>query len=351
MLHIRKRLAVFANGWAIDYVQQFLTGVSEVATATDTDVFVFMDFSAKDEYTKINIGESNIFRLPNLKDFNFAILMTNSFNLQEETDYVYRSVMESGIPAVSLEYVLNGIPSILTDNYSGMQELTRHLILEHGVKHIVYVSGPEDHVENATRLQAVKNVAHENGLRIRDEDIIFGRWSQDPAKTQVIKWVDEHGGLPDAFICANDLMALGVYDALEELGYHVPDDVLVTGFDNIKVSRDMQPPLATVSRDWHAMGQKAMQLLSDKTEGSDISTATVIPTNFICRPSCGCAMPGEAKPSCRTGDALRYDCHFREIHLAVRGSDTAETLYQNFKHLFQRSNWMEGNNFLLCLER
>lgn len=351
MIPIRKRLAVFANGWATDYVQQFLTGVSEVTTVTDTDVFVFMDFSVKDDYMKINIGESNIFRLPNLKDFNFAILMTNSFNLQEETDYVYRSVMESGIPAVSLEYVLNGIPSILTDNYSGMQELTRHLILEHGVKHIVYVSGPEDHVENATRLQAVKNVAHENGLRIRDEDIIFGSWSQDPAKIQVIKWVDEHGGLPDAFICANDLMALGVYDALEELGYHVPHDVLVTGFDNIKVSRDMQPPLATVSRDWHAMGQKAMQLLLDKTEGSDIPTATVIPTNFICRPSCGCAMPGEAKPSCRTGDVLRYDSHFRGIHWAVRDSDTAETLYQSFKRLFQKDNWMEGNNFLLCLER
>ena len=105
------------------------------------------------------------------------------------------------------------------------------------------------------------------GLRIQDEDIIFGRWSQDPTKTQVIKWVDEHGGLPDAFICANDLMALGVYDALEELGYHVPDDVLVTGFDNIKVSRDMQPPLATVSRDWHAMGQKAMQLLPGQDRG------------------------------------------------------------------------------------
>lgn len=351
VLHIRKRLAVFANGWAIDYVQQFLTGVSEVATATDTDLFVFMDFSAKDEYTKINIGESNIFRLPNLKDFEFAILMTNSFNLQEETDYVYRSVMESGIPAVSLEYMLNGIPSILTDNYSGMQELAKHLILEQGARQLVYVSGPEDHVENATRLQAVRDVAHENGLRIQNEDIIFGRWSQDPAKAQVIKWIDEHGALPDAFVCANDLMALGVYDALAELGYHVPEDVLVTGFDNIKISRDMQPPLATVSRDWHAMGMKAMQLLLDKRNGSDIPAATVIPTNFIRRSSCGCTMPEETRPSCRTGDALRYDCHFRGIHWAVRDSDTAEILYENFKRLFQRDNWMEGNNFLLCLEK
>ena len=351
MIPIRKRLAVFANGWAIDYVQQFLTGVSEVSTATDTDIYVFTNFSAKDDYAKNNIGESNIYRLPDLRDFDFAILMTNSFNLQEEIDYVYRSVMESGIPAISLEYALNGIPTVRTDNYSGMQRLTKHLILEHGVKHIVYVSGPEEHPENAARLQAVRDVARENGLDISNDDIIFGRWNHPPTTAAVLKWFDAHGTLPDAFICASDLMAVGVYHALDTLGYHVPEDVLVTGFDNIEISRSIQPSLATVSRDWHAMGVKTMRLLLASTEGSEIPSCTVIPTNFIPRPSCGCAMSEEIKQPSRAGDALQYDCHFRSIHQAVKDSDTAETLYQNFRQLFQKDNWMEGKNFMLCLEK
>lgn len=353
MSYIRKRLAVFANGWGIDFVQQFLTGVSEVAATSDTDIYVFTDFSAKDDYAKNNIGESNIFRLPDLQDFDFAILMTNSFNLQEEIDYVYRSVMESGIPAVSLEYVLNGIPSVRTDNYSGMQELTRHLVLEHNVRHIVFVSGPEEHLENAARLQAVKDVACENGLDLSDDDIIYGRWNHTPTTAEVIKWFDTHGALPDAFICANDLMALGVYHALDTLGYHVPEDVLVTGFDNIEVSRSIQPPLATVSRDWHAMGVKTMHLLLDSIEGSEIPVCTVIPTSFIPRASCGCTTPEEFTPSAHNsdGEPLRYDTHFRSIHQAVKDSDTPEALYQSFKHVFQQDNWMEGNNFLLCLEK
>lgn len=349
VIHIKRKLAVFANGWGIDYVQNFLSGVSEITSQNDTDIFIFMDFSAKDDYTKANIGESNIFRLPDLKDFDFAIFMTNSFNLQEEIDYIYRSIMEARIPAISLEYSLNGIPCIQTDNYSGMRELTTHLIQEHGARHIVFVSGPKDHYENSVRLRAVQDVMRENGLTLSDKDILYGRWSREPSMELAAQWTEEHGHPPDAFICANDMMALGVCAGMKSIGYRVPEDVLVTGFDRVKLGQEAQPPLATIGRDWHTMGTTAMQLLLDKYNGGEIPENTIIPARFIRRESCGCAVAEYSLPH-QTSDALSYDSHFRRIHWAVKETNSSQQLYNSLKRIFQQDNWIEGKNFMLCLE-
>lgn len=348
---MKKRLLVFANGWGTEYLKEIVTGISEICKDADIDIFTFVDFTFFDNTSKVNISESNIFRLPDIRDFDYTVILTNSFNTQEEINFVYNSVMESGIPAVSLEYDLAGIPSIHTDNYSGMYELTNHLIQKHGVRHIVYVSGPPEHAENAMRLRAVRNAAQENKLTIQDEDILLGNWSRDTAIQQVYNWIHQHPRLPDAFICANDMMAAGVYDVMTELGFQIPNDVLVTGFDYTKTGQELDPPLATVSHDWRNMGRKAMQLLLDMEAGKEVPAFTSTKTQFICDLSCGCNAEEEKAPVHHIFDALRCDSHFRHVHMAIRKADTAEKLHESLKSLLQTEHWMEGDNFMLCLEQ
>ena len=114
---MRKRIAVFVNGWGNDYLQQVVQGVSRRATQENIDIFLFVNYTAIAENQEYNVCELNIFRLPDLKDFDGVILMTNSFNLQEETDYLRQKLAEYPLPAVSLEYELEGIDSIISDNY------------------------------------------------------------------------------------------------------------------------------------------------------------------------------------------------------------------------------------------
>ncbi|MDG4717838.1 MULTISPECIES: substrate-binding domain-containing protein [Thalassospira] len=68
---------------------------------------------------------------------------------------------------------------------------------------------------------------------------------------------------PDATFCANDLMALGCYDALRELGKSIPDDVAVIGFDDREIAQHTHPALTTLILPHYEMGEISAELLID----------------------------------------------------------------------------------------
>lgn len=353
---MKKRIAVFANGWGNEYLREVVTGAHTVAKNANTDIFTFVDFSTFAETNKsINNSEYNIFRLPDLKDFDGAIIMANSYNMQEEIDFVCQTVKEAKIPAVSLEYDLEGITTINTDNYSGMYALANHVVKEHGARHIVFISGPQEHWESNLRLQAVQDVAAENGLSIREEDILRGDWAKNLCKELVKDWLNRHNSLPDIFICANDVMAVGTCELLYEMGYKVPDDVMVTGYDCTKQGQEYLTPIASVNHEWTSMGIKAMQILLDQMAGKDTEALITMNTRFVPGGSCGCD-PNIVKPEERRGylshdiDALACDSHFRHFYVATKRVENASDLNRNLDALFHNSSWMEGGNFMLCID-
>ena len=354
---MKKRVAVFANGWGNEYLREVVTGTYEVAKEANTDIFAFVEFSTFSEYNSdLNNSECNIFRLPGLNDFDGAIILTNSFNTREELNYVYQTIKKSKIPAVSLEYDLEGITAIHTDNYRGMYELANHVVQEHGAKSLVFVGGPKEHEESNIRLQAVRDVARENGLSLGDEDILYGDWAKIMCKELVRGWIDQHNCLPDVVICANDIMAMSVCELMKELGHKVPNDVMVTGYDCIKQGQEYVPSIASVNHEWLSMGRKAMQILLDKMEGRDTETSITMNTKFVPGGSCGCDT-GVIKPDERKGyltheiDSLACDSHFRHFFVATKKVENADHMNWSLNYLFESACWMEGDNFMLCLDQ
>ncbi|MCH5341271.1 MAG: GGDEF domain-containing protein [Acetatifactor sp.] len=354
---MKKRIAVFANGWGTEYLRKVVTGAYAVAKDANADIFAFVNFSTFSEFTSgINNSEFNIFQLPDLKDFDGAIIMANSFNMKEEISFVHQIVKESKIPAVSLEYELEGITTIQTDNYSGMYELAKHIVQEHGARRIVYIGGPKEHLESNERLRAVQDVASENGFSIREEDILYGDWAKDLCAKLADEWIHQHNGLPDAFICANDVMAAGICDSLIKQGYKVPDDVMITGYDCIKLGRDHVPPIASVSHEWNSMGIKAVQILLDKMEGRDCEDTITMETKFVSGGSCGCDYSTVKTAELSDYyiaeiDGLACDSHFRHIYLATKKVENADDLYRSCSIVFRDGAWLVGSDFMLCLDQ
>lgn len=353
---MKRRIAVFANGWGNEYLRDVVTGAYEAAKDVNADVFVFVDFSSFSQQNKdLNNSEYNIFRLPDLQDFDGAIIMANSFNMQDEIDFVYSSVKESQIPAVSLEYELEGITTISTDNYNGMHELAKHIVQEHGARHIVYIGGPREHMESNVRLQAVQDVVRENGLSLREEDILYGDWAKDLCKELVSDWLYQHESLPDVFVCANDIMAIGICELMTERGYKVPDDVMVTGYDCIRQGQENEPAIASVNHEWCSMGAKAIQILLDKMEGRDSEDSVIMKTRFVAGGSCGCnsgqkKMDEKKNYHANKLDGLACDAHFRHFYIYTKKIENADDMILGLNNLFQTSHWMEGDNFMLCLD-
>jgi hypothetical protein len=93
--------------------------------------------------------------------------------------------------------------------------------------------------------------------------------------------------MPEAIVCANDPMALGVRKALSVRGLRIPHDVLLTGYDDIEEARTMVPPLTTVKAGTYQVAFRAMEMLLDLHRGGKPSQVTT-PTDLVLRRSCGC---------------------------------------------------------------
>ena len=101
--------------------------------------------------------------------------------------------------------------------------------------------------------------------------------------------LDRDEPLPHVFACANDQMAVGVIFALQEAQLRVPEDIYVTGFDDITLTRYFNPPLTTIRQSGGILGSVAVDALVATIEGSLEGTRTIVlPTELVVRASCGC---------------------------------------------------------------
>lgn len=352
---MKRRIALFANGWSKEYLQEVTDNMLEFAKDNNIDLFAFVNYSTYEDPIQVKLGESNIFRLPDLNDFDGAVLLANSFNYDEEVKYLRNEIIETGIAAVSLEYELDGIVSVVTDNYSGMYELASHIINEHRARNILFISGHIGHPDNTARQKAVADAMRDAGLVLDDSNTVFGDWS---CKTSVVvfkEWVEKNG-MPDAVLCANDEMACAVFDYIEKRGYNIPQDIIVTGYDCIKRGQLYLPSISSVKHEWALMGKKAMQLIVDMLDGKEVDKKIVLNSVFVRGGSCGCAQGEEYYKKLRRDNLLRKvdwissDSHFRHMNSSMRNPDNATGLSMALSGFFNIQHDMEGDRFMLCLE-
>ncbi|MBQ8548814.1 MAG: GGDEF domain-containing protein [Lachnospiraceae bacterium] len=354
---MKRRIAVFASGWGDEYFRRVVFGISEAAKKENIDTFAFVNFSIRGLDALLNEGEFNIFTLPDLEDFDGVILLANSFNLTREVEYFTEKLRELKLPAISVEYEMENATALMSDNYAGMYDLVKHVIEEHGARELVYIGGPQAQAENVDRLMALHNAAKEKGFEIPDANIKYGNWERESGGEIVKEWMAEHGALPDAFLCANDMMAMGACEQLEVMGYNVPKDVIVTGFDCLREGQEFYPSIASVGHDWVEMGNVAFSMLMRKMKGDEPEPVTLA-AKFVSATSCGCYRDDNSDNKNVTGrntrkneiDGLQADTHFRHIYLWIRKIDNAEDLSESLSDLFSKEHRMEGDDFMLCLD-
>ena len=208
------------------------------------------------------------------------------------------------IPVVTLA----GTPTrasvnIVGDNVGGMRDLTRHVLGDHGYDSIAYLSGHGDSPDNLIRGKAVREVAEEFGLPFEDGPNWSGEYSAAGGARVIRRLIEEGRRIPRVICCANDQSALGVINELHRRGYRVPDDVAVTGFDDISVARHVSPSLTTVRQPIERLGALAFETLYTMISGErPAERQIVLPVQVVQRSSCGCrpeTAPAVGAPSVR----------------------------------------------------
>ncbi|MCM1113548.1 MAG: GGDEF domain-containing protein [Muribaculum sp.] len=282
-----RKIALLMESWMRYFTFAWPSGILEKIRddRLDANLYIFNSSANWSDDAAYQQGEYNIFRLPDLKEFDGIVLDVNNIADTDVRDALVQRVRESGVPAVVIANRFEGLRTVAVDNYGAMWEIMEHLHEYHGCKSFWFVMGPEGNYENRRRLKAVKEymAAHQ----ISEAAYYFGDFGCECGMRGFEALRAAHS-LPDAIVCANDNIAVGVLAVAERQGLSAPKDFLVTGFDDLDKSRYYNPRISTVSHVREKLGYAAMEMLAEIWQGRDVEQIRYTDTRTIFWDSCGC---------------------------------------------------------------
>lgn len=197
------------------------------------------------------------------------------------------------------EFEKLGIPYLLTngrtyksghnyidyDNRKGAYEVIRYLH-ELGHQRIGIIAGPKQHLVNLNRLDGCKDAFRDFRIPWSDSKVIMGAFDPAHGYEAVKQLVSEDPSIT-AIFTFNDIIAFGAMKGLAELNIRIPGNVSLAGFDDLKLSEFMVPPLTTVRRFRYDISSIIVKVLTELIMNSNIAEVHIsLKTELIERESC-----------------------------------------------------------------
>ena len=208
-----------------------------------------------------------------------------------ETNARTRSTLEKvKAPLVVLDGDIEGVKhdSVIIDQRMGAVAMMRHLLVDRGIRRVVFVGGPTTNLDSMERLSAYRAVMAERGCEVAASDVHHLDYEYDTAYELALRDARSWTHRRAAVFAANDEMAAGIVSGAMKLGLSVPDDLPVVGFDDTRVATLTRPRLTTVHVPMASMGAAAVDLLVQRVENPDRpATKVTLESELVIRESCG----------------------------------------------------------------
>lgn len=328
---------VLIGGVHTYFPQKLMSGIRRASKDLDVNVYFFLGTHTRYFFKNMLMGDTG-----NLYDYQFNTIYDYSLLggldgmiinygtlgiYLENNDLTAFASKYNSIPTVILteKADLPNCHYLISDNYSGISAIMKHLIEDHGYKKILHVSGPEGNTDAMERKQAYIDAMHRYHLPFEPSMIETGDYSEF-ADQQVNRLLDAY---PDAqaIVFGNDEMASSAYRVCAERGLKIGRDIAITGYDDCEISSTLNPPLTTVEQDGYALGYQAVADLLERMAGKKVSSRH-LPVKMICRESCGCSNRGDTQAETRLSLYEQRQKLNEEISV----------LHQDFVD-FQRKSW------------
>ncbi|HQE91219.1 MAG TPA: PAS domain-containing protein [Anaerolineae bacterium] len=293
----RLTLGLFIDSLAMGYQNALFHGVDALARERDVNLLVFVG-GALHPAGSPAIPDNVLYELWDENNVDGLILSSGAIGtgISLEEMQMFSERFRS-LPQASIALPLEGVPSVLMDNYMGMRAVVQHLVEDHGYRRIAFFHKQEGHAENDARYNAYVDVLAEHGIAVDPHLVIPGVHYNTP-ETGMRLLFDERQLRPridvEALVAVDDRVALQILDILQARGIRVPDDVALVGFDDIEDSRYVTPALTTARQPLHTQGRRAAELVlaqlqaeSEVARGA-VALQTRLQADLIVRRSCGC---------------------------------------------------------------
>ena len=358
---IKKKVAVFVNGWNAENVYRYLTGLTKFTPECSIDYYVFVCHSTYSlPETEIR-SMATFFELPDLRTFDAAIMFTPGLNFTDIINQLIVKLEKSGIPVISIGLQHSGFYYIGINNYTGMRQLCDHLIEQHNVRDVMFIAGPRENEDSNSRLYALRDSLRAHDIPFSESNIFYSDWEVGRIMFELGAQIRRGDKLPDAFICANDLLAETVSYTLTDNGLPV-DSAIVTGFDFMDEGQNFYPSIASVDQRYEIVAEYSVNLLNRIFNGEEAPEEQLVDCEFHPGESCGCT-------ECRNDDIRRrtvvrnvprnymmsdiverrFHAMEKEIIQSVDYEDLKEKLHKLFC-LPGGGMALEGNTFFIMLD-
>lgn len=301
-----KKIALFVGEVSAEYQSEVTNGIIESVRQQGYSLHIFNNFGAYSSNVFHGYGEKSIIYIPDLSSYDGIILAGDTFNVEGMYEELTELLQHNECPVICLRKEDTRFHSVLTEDYGPIRDMVEHFINTHHFQRICYMSGKREMKDAQIRLRAYLETMEKYALPVTEHMIFHGNYWKNLGDEALDWFLEEGSPLPQAIVCANDYMAVSICDALHKRGILVPDQISVSGFDDVEAARVSIPSLTSIKVNYRDMGRKAMCMLENLWQGRDaregIGSVEIISRY---RGSCGCAQSIDA-------EAVRNLFHYKE---------------------------------------
>jgi LacI family transcriptional regulator len=264
-------IALILSDLSGPYYSELIKGVQDVASTNGYDLIAC---------SSIGGAQSTAVKFLREKRVDGVIILAH--NIDDET--ILESSRE-GFPIVVLDRSVQSehVVQIEVDNEHGAFLATEHLI-QKGSREIAFVSGPYNSHDNELRFKGYRAALLKHGIEYRPKWKVSGGFTREGGY-QATKMIIAQKDVPEAIFYANDEMAIGGIQALNEKKISVPDDISIIGFDDIQLSEYVSPPLTTMRQPKYEAGALAVHLIFQVLSKEKVDQNYKLTTELIERKS------------------------------------------------------------------
>jgi diguanylate cyclase (GGDEF)-like protein len=277
-------LSPFVGG---DYYGAIIAGINQSATAIGTSVVAVQTLDPGAHSADYS-GVPNFHRPICHQQLDGLIVLPGAV----DREYVLRAQAD-GMPVVLLGHDLTGTdaPGVFADNRSGVREAVEHLI-EHGHTRIAF-AGHLGVSDIAERYEGYREALRVHGIEPAPELLFVNQDNHETGGADVADALQAAGMPATAIVTGTDRNAIGLIERMKSVGFELPRDLAVVGFDNIADTRYVVPSLSSVHQPLDRLGALAFELFAKMRAGQRVPHGPrYVPTQFLPRDSCGCPSSG-----------------------------------------------------------
>ncbi|MGB4659670.1 MAG: GGDEF domain-containing protein [Mobilitalea sp.] len=286
----RKLIGIIISEVEGIYQQKLLKGIISQCYALDYDVAIFSTLIKDTGLPEYKTGEKNIYNLMNFDHFDGIIVAPITMMLEHLREDIEELLLtKCKCPVLYLDLESKYYPNINTKDRDPIEQITNHLIEVHGYKNIFCLACNAGYISTYTRVNGYKDALKKHDIAIEESRIFYdGDFWYTGGQRLARKIIRGEVEKPEAVVCINDHMAIGLVNELTKRGLRVPEDIAVTGYDATEEAATCLTSITTFSPPVKQTGMEAVCELTRMMTGTKPMPSEIHPGRLEIGQSCGC---------------------------------------------------------------